>query len=901
MADDGMLTNFDVTEALTLVQSKTVFKGGRWKDRVKAKRAVKHWEKKQQRLKQGAPTEAEAGDGGKNPTMTPAEGAKNAGTGGAAAGPTQRTGPSTGTISGKKRKRGDGGEDGNGLLDGDYGGRSTQRQRQRQRPRTGGNNDSGNNNPQAGSQEKGRFISSLWTYNPTATTATPQPPEIEQEPQAPTNAPISDGSATFTTLGLSPALGTHLTTKMSLKTPTAIQKTAIPELLTSDSDVFIQAQTGSGKTLTYLLPILDRIMSLAPPSTTPAANATKLHRSSGLFAIILAPTRELSRQIMSVLTTLTLAHSYHWIVPGCVTGGEKKKSEKARLRKGTNILVATPGRLLDHLENTESLDVSQVRWMVLDEGDRLMELGFEESIARILELVAKRSRIEARDKESAKSLPKRRVTMLCSATMKSNVQRLGDISLKEASFIKADPEREGKEGDGDSVIATALETVGGTFLAPAQLRQSYLLVPPKQRHVALYAVLRRTFMRAPANMKVIVFFSCADSVDFHFEAFSRALQDEPEPSSKSTDSNEKKKQTPPHPTVRSAPLLHPNLLLHRLHGSLPQPQRTLTLHSFTHGIPPSSSTPAPKKITRTPPPPPIPDTPPTTPPTPTADATTTITTTTTTKPLKSKPAQLSRPTLLFSTDVSSRGLDLPNVDLVLQFDPPFSRDDYLHRIGRSARAGRPGRALIFLIPGSGEETYVKRVIEPTLPLGAIVKQSLLNEALENGFCPPSSTNSTTNKKSNEGKRKGGHNHPAYEDLATAFQLNLENWVLEKQNILQLAKRAWTSHIRAYTTHETSERDMFDLKALHVGHLAKGFGLREKPGEMSHAAKSKSKSKPKAEGGDGGRKVVGERKSKWDREDQVGVGVEVDEARERMRRMAKMMQRKSGLAGEFNIG
>src|SRR5690606_3010827 len=166
----------------------------------------------------------------------------------------------------------------------------------------------------------------------------------------------------------------------------------------------------------------------------------------------------------------------HWIVPGCVTGGEKKKSEKARVRKGVNILVATPGRLLDHLENTESLDCSRLRWMVLDEGDRLMELGFEETLQKILDIIKRRSKV---DSDPIPSLPTRRVTILCSATMKTNVQKLGDISLTDASYIKAESSStEEPNTTGGDPIPTSGETSIDKFVAPAQLKQTYIVVPP---------------------------------------------------------------------------------------------------------------------------------------------------------------------------------------------------------------------------------------------------------------------------------------------------------------------------------------------------------------------------------------------------------------------------------------
>ncbi|KAF8456954.1 P-loop containing nucleoside triphosphate hydrolase protein [Terfezia claveryi] len=759
------------------------------------------------------------------------------------------------------------------------------------------NNNSITHGPPA-PEKGGQFISSLWTCNPTSTststtttTATaPPPPETEQTP---TNAPLSDGSATFTTLGLSPSLATHLTTKLHLKAPTAIQKAAIPELLSSDSDAFIQAQTGSGKTLTYLLPILDRIQSLS------AVGGRKPDRSSGLFALVLAPTRELAAQISSVLTQLTGSPSLHWITPTCVTGGEKRKSEKARLRKGCNILIATPGRLLDHLEMTESLDVANVRWMVMDEGDRLADQGFEKEIAKILEIIEKRSKLK-NDGESR--LPKKRVTVLCSATLGAGVQKLGDISLKEASFIKADLSSSSSfpSSPSDTVENNvAPSTEGETFLAPAQLRQSYLLVPPKQRYVALYAALKRAFVRASPNMKVIVFFSCADSVDFHFEVFSRSLDEKGEDKDTTKRRNNPEKKTAPspsnHQTIRPAPLLHDSLVLCKLHGSLPQAQRTESLKAFTTGHLPT---------------PPKPRTPKSSPETINPTTTTTTANDPITPPPKNpKPTPPTpHPTILFSTDVSSRGLDLPNVDLIIQFDPPFSRSDYLHRIGRTARAGRPGRAMIFLLPGTGEEEYVEKVMTPTCPNGVIIREQSLSEVFEKGF----NTNTNIDKDAGVGVRVGVEvkgtgkgkkkesKFPPWEDRATTLQLSLEEHLMHTPAHLSLAKRAWTSHVRAYATHEAAERGMFDVRRVHMGHLAKGFGLRERPGEISHHSQRAKGAKKEGAGAGGKMGKVLERvarregKARWDREDEVGKvggggGDGGEEGRQKMRRLAKMMQ------------
>jgi ATP-dependent RNA helicase DDX31/DBP7 len=114
----------------------------------------------------------------------------------------------------------------------------------------------------------------------------------------------------------------------------------------------------TGKTLTYLLPLIQDLQSWNP----------KVDRASGTWAIILAPTRELSVQIFDVLNQLT--KRFAWLVPSMITGGEKRKSEKARLRKGVTIIVATPGRLLDHLQTTESFECYNLRWLIHDEADR---------------------------------------------------------------------------------------------------------------------------------------------------------------------------------------------------------------------------------------------------------------------------------------------------------------------------------------------------------------------------------------------------------------------------------------------------------------------------------------------------------------------------------------------------
>ena len=178
--------------------------------------------------------------------------------------------------------------------------------------------------------------------------------------------------SSFADLKCSDLLVACLKQRFSLETATKVQSLSIPPLL-SGKDALIKSATGSGKTLAYAIPIVHRLQALVP----------KIDRALGLHALIIVPTRELALQTFDALNKLL--NPYRRIVLGMLVGGEKKKSEKARIRKGLNILVATPGRLLDHLGKTENLKLYRLQWLVIDEADRLYEQGFSAIIAQIIE------------------------------------------------------------------------------------------------------------------------------------------------------------------------------------------------------------------------------------------------------------------------------------------------------------------------------------------------------------------------------------------------------------------------------------------------------------------------------------------------------------------------------------
>ncbi|RAL14082.1 putative ATP-dependent RNA helicase [Aspergillus homomorphus CBS 101889] len=788
MADDGLLLNFSLGGDTVLKPTTTKVKGGTWRDRLSARKIA---------ASRKTPRDPNA----------PREENENA-----------TRNPNRIAVSSSRPVK-----------------------RQRTDDHSTPSSSSHNHSQNQQNQSARPFVSSLFSKNPLPQTAeepATKDGEGEDVDAKPTNAPLIDGLDTFTNLGLSESLAAHLLTKLGVKAPTAIQKASISQLLKEESDAFIQAETGSGKTMAYLLPLVQRLMTLSRASAQQdgtvvgksASGEPIVHRDSGLFAIVLAPTRELCKQIAVVLEGLL--RCAHWIVAGTVIGGEKKKSEKARLRKGLNILVATPGRLADHLENTQALDVSNVRWLVLDEGDRLMELGFEKELQGIIQ------KLDARQRPSRiPGVPAKRTTILCSATLKMNVQKLGEISLKDAIHVQADPADEDPE-------AKKNKDEDDAFRVPAQLKQSYAIVAAKLRLVSLTALMRRTFMRKGSVMKAIVFVSCADSVDFHFELFTRKLKAEEEADKKKeTDSDdsgsdssdedgedepkEKKnsKAANEHGTVALATAFsNPTnpVMLHRLHGSLPQHVRTATLGAF---------------------------------------------------------ARNREASVLICTDVASRGLDLPNVDLVVEYDPAFSAEDHLHRIGRTARLGRDGRALLFLMPGC-EEQYVDILKRGYRDGGKALTRLNADDILKRGF--------------------GGNVQSQSKDWevkTTDWQMDVERWAVDNPQYLEMARRAYQSHIRAYATHIASERHMFNIKELHLGHLAKSFALRDRPSKINVPGLRQSSSDAKKDFKAARTNAAGGQKRKAGDDDGDRPATAVSLAAQKMR--AKMKEHMAG-ANEFNI-
>lgn len=566
----------------------------------------------------------------------------------------------------------------------------------------------------------------------------------------------TDSTTRFGSLGLSAAISNLLHDgggAFGFDRPTRVQQLAVPKLL-SGRDALIKSETGSGKTLAYLLPIVQRLSSITP----------RVQRSQGTRAIILLPTRELCVQTFAVLKNVLAP--FHWIVPGLIVGGDKRKAEKARLRKGLTIVAATPGRLVDHLKNTDAFRVSRLNVLVLDEADRLLDLGFEPQVHEMLQLL------------TAKLCPQERQSVLISATLERHVKSLASSTLRDPILIDADGgESENPSTSNGQVDSKDGMASDGTFKTPKQLAQHYVETPVKQRFVALFAFLKeQCVVRAK---KLVVFLSCCDSVEYHHTMLRRLfsvenvdLDDDDHATADKTKpsdidplrrSRSQRSSTPSRPR-RRRPVL-------RLHGNMPKSARGDALRRFCDS--PSA--------------------------------------------------------VMLCTDVAARGLNLPSVDWIVQFDPPHEVREYVHRVGRTARSGAGGRSLLFVTPS--EVAYVNLLATNGLTLQRLATNTVLNGLIldENGEDVAGKTKTSLSGKA---RRK------AIVMSMAGVQAKIEGVIERDDDLRVLAARAYRSHTRAYAAHPKSSKKIFRVRALHFGHVAKSFGLKESPSALGNISSGK---------------------------------------------------------------
>ena len=357
-------------------------------------------------------------------------------------------------------------------------------------------------------------------------------------------------TASFSNLGLSPNLA-RAVAEMGYENMTPIQAQAIPVVLTG-RDVMGAAQTGTGKTAAFSLPLLERLLKHENSSTSPARHPVR--------ALVLLPTRELADQVAQ---QVKLYAKYTQLRSTVVFGGIDMKPQTLELKKGVEVLVATPGRLLDHIEAKNAV-LNQVEYVVLDEADRMLDIGFLPDLQRILSY-----------------LPKQRTTLLFSAIFSPEIKRLANSYLQDPVVVE---------------VARPNET------ASTVEQHFYSVTDDDKRRVLRQVVRQRGISQAFVfvNSKL----GCA--------RLARALERE-------------------------------GLKTTALHGDKSQDERLKSLAAFKAG----------------------------------------------------------EVDLLVATDVAARGLDIKDVPAVFNFDIPFNAEDYVHRIGRTGRAGASGLAVTFVTSSDG--------------------------------------------------------------------------------------------------------------------------------------------------------------------------------------------------------
>ncbi|MDQ5898006.1 MAG: ATP-dependent helicase RhlE [Pseudomonadota bacterium] len=359
----------------------------------------------------------------------------------------------------------------------------------------------------------------------------------------------------FVSLGLKPPLLSALR-ELGFTQPTPVQAEAIPAAL-SGADLQVSAQTGSGKTLAFALPLLQA--DLAATRAWPRAP----------HALVLAPTRELAIQTGELLRDLARRLPDPPRV-SVLFGGVSINPQMMGLRGGTELVVATPGRLLDLVDHN-AIRLDHVRTLVLDEADRLLDLGFADELARVLAL-----------------LPARRQNLLFSATFAAAVQSLADALLRAPVRVDIAP----------GPVAGVAEEGGEGAASHPDIQERAIALDAGRRTGVL-----RQLLKTHGWDRVLVFVATRHATELVAHKLGRE-----------------------------------GVPAHALHGELSQGARTEVLAAFRAG----------------------------------------------------------RIRVLVVTDLAARGIDIPALPAVVNFDLPRSTDDYTHRIGRTGRAGLPGTAVSFV-------------------------------------------------------------------------------------------------------------------------------------------------------------------------------------------------------------
>ena len=345
---------------------------------------------------------------------------------------------------------------------------------------------------------------------------------------------------------------------MNFKEATPVQEQTIP-LILQKKDIIACAQTGTGKTAAFLLPLIHNLQS-------------EKHEPNKVNAIIMAPTRELAQQIDQQMEGFAYFSPFSSVAVYGGSDGEAWSTQKQGLLKGADVVIATPGRLLSHI-NLYNIDFSGVQYLILDEADRMLDMGFYDDIMKIVNL-----------------LPKKRQTLMFSATMPPKIQTLAKTILNKPEVIEISMSR-----------------------PPDSIMQSAYICHENQKT----PIISQLFAKKKPN-KVILFAGSKIKVKEVAKVLKRM-----------------------------------GVSADEMHSDLSQDQREEVMHEFKND----------------------------------------------------------RVGILVATDIVSRGIDIDDISLIINYDVPHDAEDYVHRVGRTARAGEKGMAITLVSPS---EQYKFKLIEDFL-------------------------------------------------------------------------------------------------------------------------------------------------------------------------------------------
>lgn len=370
----------------------------------------------------------------------------------------------------------------------------------------------------------------------------------------------------------------------------------IYKMIEEKKHCLIRSKTGSGKTLSYLLPIYNDLL-----------NIENISRNSGISCIIMCPTRELSLQIYQQCQKLSYKCVY--IVPGILVGGENIQKEKEKLRKGYNIVIGTPSKLAYHLKKTKNFDLTKLRFLVVEECDLGFGLGQGKWIKEVLDVIRDHEVNDYERKEpvlkcfTTASYSKKIKEVLDQVIVQRDFEVIGEFDLEKI---------QGEKGYSDIVI-------------PEQLKQHYTIIPENLKNAFILCLLHQL-----QNKKVIIFVATADQANYLESLIAGTCHLLP----RTKDTFEQREVV--EGEMEEKPLIKTNVF--KLHGHIDHKKRKEVFNGF-----------------------------------------------------KSCDSGV-----LISTDVGARGLDFPDVKLIVLLDPPESLNHYSNKIGRTARLTASGSSLIIL-------------------------------------------------------------------------------------------------------------------------------------------------------------------------------------------------------------